>query len=71
MLHSRAGYRSARPIISVRLHPACNARPVHTVGLDVCDGRQAFPVVPPDSDRCADVAAGSSRAKTPHPLARR
>src|SRR5258705_13898298 len=27
---SRAGYRSARPIISRSSHSACNARPVHT-----------------------------------------
>jgi hypothetical protein len=30
MLRSRAGYRSARPIISRSSHSACNARPVHT-----------------------------------------
>jgi hypothetical protein len=29
-LHSRAGYRSARPTISRASYPACNARPVHT-----------------------------------------
>src|SRR3984893_923500 len=30
LLRSRAGYRSARPIISRSSHSACNARPVHT-----------------------------------------
>ena len=30
LLRSRAGYRSARPIISRSSHSACNARPVHS-----------------------------------------
>src|ERR1700730_12991988 len=34
LLRSRAGYRSARPIISRSSHSACNARPVHTDGQE-------------------------------------
>ena len=52
MLRSRAGYRSARPIISRSSHSACNARPVHT---EVPDADIAPPYSTISSARASNV----------------
>src|SRR5260370_39885236 len=56
--HSRAGYRSARPIASKSSNLTCNARPVHTVvpGANVrCSGSSAA-----SAHRCNCVATSSA-----------